>query len=99
MMRSQIQIISLVACVMLAAAGVAQTPAGAPAGSTGLCRDGTYWTGATKKGACHGHKGVQDWYGNAAPASGGAAAPAAVTPAPAATVPAATTPPVAAPKA
>ena len=98
-MRSQMQIISLVACVMLAAASVAQTPASAPAGSTGLCRDGTYWTGATKKGACHGHKGVQDWYGSAAPASGSAGAPTAVTPAAASSVPAATTPPVAAPKA
>src|SRR6202012_108318 len=98
MMRSQIKIISLVACVMLAAAGVAQTPASAPAGSTGLCRDGTYWTGATKKGACHGHKGVQDWYGSAAPASGGAA-PTAATPAAASTAPAATTPPVPTPKA
>jgi hypothetical protein len=98
MMRSQIQIISLVACVMLAAAGIAQTPASAPAGSTGLCRDGTYWTGATKKGACHGHKGVQDWYGSVSPTSDSAAAPTAVTPAATPTAPAATPPP-AAPKA
>jgi hypothetical protein len=100
MMRNQITIISLVACMTLAAASVAQTPASAPAGSTGLCRDGTYWTGATKKGACHGHKGVQDWYGSAAPASGSAAAPApaAATPAVASPAPA-STPPAAAPKA
>lgn len=87
----EIRIIAFVASVMLAAVSVAQTPASAPAGSTGLCRDGTYWTGATKKGACHGHKGVQDWYaGNATPTSGSAAAPATATPvAPAATSPAA----------
>ena len=86
---NQTRLISFVASVMLAAVSVAQTPASAPAGSTGLCRDGTYWTGATKKGACHGHKGVQDWYaGTAAPTSGSAVAPAAA--APAATPPAAT---------
>ena len=31
-------------------AGVAQAPAGAPAGAPGLCNDGSYWTGASKSG-------------------------------------------------
>ncbi len=50
-MLSRLKIVSLLTALLLAGAAVAQAPASAPAGSTGLCRDGSYWTGATKKGA------------------------------------------------
>jgi len=46
----------------LAFAGIAF--AQAPAGSTGECKDGSYTTNATKRGACSGHKGVKEWYGS-----------------------------------
>ena len=66
----------------------------APAGSTGECKDGTYTSAESKRGACSAHGGVKDWYGapkkesksskkstdNSATGSSAAAAPAATPP-------------------
>lgn len=80
--------LGIAAALVIVVPAFAQPPAGAPAGSTGLCKDGSYWNGANKKGACRGHKGVQTWYADAAPVAAATPAPApkpmAAAPAPSA---------------
>jgi hypothetical protein len=41
--------------------------AAAPKGSTGECKDGSYTSAKTERGACSRHGGVKQWYGNEAP--------------------------------
>lgn len=82
-MKLSLALMTLVAGVFASTMSLAEAPAGVPAGSTGLCNDGSYTTNATKKGACAGHKGVKDWYGTPA------AKPSEAAPAKAATQPAA----------
>ncbi len=69
---------------LLAGSAVHAQQASAPAGSSGQCKDGSYTSTASKRGACKGHKGVKEWYAAASmPAAAAPAAPAAM-PAPAA---------------
>jgi hypothetical protein len=56
--------------VLLSAGAYAQAPAGAIA----QCKDGTYFTGTSHKGACKGHQGVKEWLDKKAASSTGAAA-------------------------
>jgi hypothetical protein len=67
-------LIAVLLAGFLAGPAVHAQQASAPAGSTGQCKDGSYTSHATRKGACSGHKGVKEWYDDA---SGKAASPAA----------------------
>ena len=82
-MNSKLALLTIGGAFLLAGSAFAQVPAGAPAGTTGLCKDGTYSSSASKSGACRGHKGVQTWYAAAAAAPAPATAMKAAAPAPA----------------
>jgi len=46
----------------------------APAGAIAQCKDGTYFTGTSHKGACKGHQGVKEWLDKTASSTSGTAA-------------------------
>jgi hypothetical protein len=46
-----------------------------PAGATAECKDGTYSKAKTQRGACSGHGGVADWFGDTKEAPKAAAKP------------------------
>ncbi len=83
MLKARLSLAALSVAVFCAVSAHAQAPAGAPAGSTGLCNDATYYSGATKSGACRGHKGVKTWWGPATTAKPVSAPAPAAKPAPA----------------
>ncbi|HEX7158598.1 MAG TPA: DUF3761 domain-containing protein [Edaphobacter sp.] len=58
-MKIAIRLMTIAVGLFAAQAAVAQ----APAGATGQCKDGTYTTSASKSGACRGHQGVKEWFG------------------------------------
>ncbi len=55
----------------------AQPAAASTGAATGMCKDGTEYTGAAKRGACRGHRGLKDWYADSEEKEDQIAAPAA----------------------
>jgi hypothetical protein len=82
-MRAALLSITFAIGLSLAAGASAQTSPTV----TATCKDGTTFSGTTRKGACHGHKGVATWDTQAATMS-----PAAATGAAAASPPASAPP-------
>lgn len=75
----------------LVALGVSFSALAQTAGVTATCRDGTAWSGASRRGACSGHQGVQA-FGAASAAAASAASPSTSAVAPATTPPPAVAP-------
>ncbi|MDQ6618508.1 MAG: DUF3761 domain-containing protein [Pseudomonadota bacterium] len=61
-----VQMMVTVASLMLAVSALGQVPAG----STGECKDGSFSSTPTKRGACAGHGGVKYWYDSKKTAAG-----------------------------
>jgi hypothetical protein len=61
----------------------------APSDATGQCRDGSYSTASTRRGACSGHGGLTTWFATTRPAPGAPRSTAAERSAPAPLPPAA----------
>jgi hypothetical protein len=81
-MKARLMQAAIAGLILAPCLSIAQAPAGAPAGTTGKCKDGSFTTTPTKQGACRGHKGVDTWYAAAsttpkAAATASSAAPAA----------------------
>lgn len=80
-MRVRLTSIALGWTLFASLAGLSQAPS-KPDNATAQCKDLTYWTGASKSGACRDHDGIKTWYG--APANAAAAPASAASPAPSA---------------
>jgi len=75
-MKTLVATVVFGAGLLFGAGAYADTP---PAGAIALCKDGTYFTGTSHKGACKGHQGVKEWLDKDKASTASSAAPATDT--------------------
>jgi hypothetical protein len=80
--------------IVMLALGIIVSPVVQAATVTATCKDGTSFSGASRKGACQGHQGVQSW-GTTSQPSPAASSTTSPSPAAATTATTATNPPAA----
>lgn len=59
----EVRALLLSVALVLSLAGTSLGYAQPPSGATGECKDGTYTSATTERGACSDHGGVKRWYG------------------------------------
>jgi len=84
MLRAALSMLAGLTLCFSAAVYAVTPPTDAPTGTTAKCKDNSYYSGASKRGACSRHGGIAEWYGSAdsakaatAPANAAAEAPGA----------------------
>jgi hypothetical protein len=75
-MRAILATVTLAIALLAPLASYAQTP---PPTVTATCKDGSPYSGTTKRGACRGHGGVQTWGAAQSSVAAPAPAPSATT--------------------
>jgi len=65
-MRTSSRLLTTGALLAIATIAAGQVDTGRPKDATGLCKDGTFYTGKDQSAACRSNGGLQEWWGTVA---------------------------------